>query len=165
MPMDSYAISIFAEGVDQTNPPRFYLALGGSALPNKDGPSPEEGSSCSWAVTSEAPGLACDVTKGSPESAWVSDEAKKDIVVVSGMLAPLNDHGQGLANVDLSAEPVSLVKAGQTKVFQLPTVGTAYVPATVDGDDVEIAIAIRHSRGTAWSRSASSCPRSPSRRI
>ena len=138
--MDSYAITVLAEGVDQTNPPRFYLALGGSALPNKDGPGPEEGSSCSWAVTSQAPGLACDVTKGSPDSAWVSDEAKEAIVVVSGLLTPLNDQGQGLANVDLSAEPVSLVKAGETEVFQLPMVGTTYIPATVDGDDVEIAI-------------------------
>lgn len=140
--MDSYAITVLAEGIDQADPPRFYLALGGSALPHGDGPTASdmgEPSGCSWAVVSSAAELACNRTKGSPDSAWVVDERKEEIVVVSGLLKPLNDKGQGLANVDLSTEPVSLVKAGETEVFQLPTIGTTYIPATA-GEEVEIMI-------------------------
>lgn len=139
---DSYAISILAAGIDRADPPRFYLALGGSALPHGDGPTASEAgeaSGCSWAVVSQAPELACDRTKGSPDSARVVDEAEEDILVVSGLLEPLNDQGQGLANVDLSAEPVSMVKAGETTLFQLPTAGTTYIPATA-GEEVEIMI-------------------------
>ncbi len=139
---DSYVISVLAEGIDQGNPPRFYLALGGSARPHDDGPTASEtgdASGCSWAVTSQASELACEYTKGSPDSAWVSEEAKEDIVVVSALLTPLNDPGQGLAYVDLSTNPVSLVKAGETEVFQLPTVGTTYIPETA-GENIEIAI-------------------------
>lgn len=141
--LDTYAIRVLAEGIDQTEPPRFYLALGGSALPSADGPPASDGEDggCSWAVSSEAPKLACEYTRGSPESAWVSDERKRDIVVVSGVLEPLdNEQGEGLANVLLSADPVTLVKAGETEVFQLPTIGTTYIPETVGTDDVDIAI-------------------------
>ncbi|MBM7388895.1 hypothetical protein JOE37_001889 [Clavibacter michiganensis] len=139
---DSYAITVLAEGIKQANPPRFYLSLGGSALPHGDGPTASdmrETSGCSWAVVSQAPELACDRTKGSPDSAWVVDERKEDIVVVSGLLKPLNDKGQGLANVGLSTEAASLVGAGETEVFQLPTIGTTDIPATV-GEEFEIMI-------------------------
>lgn len=140
---DSYVIRVLAEGLDQSDLPMFYVALGGSALPRDDYPDgSDRGDSdggCSLAIMSDAPELACITTKGSPESAWVSDEAKEEIVVVSGRLKPIGDQGEGLAYIDVTAYAQTLAKSGETEVFQLPTAGTTYIPPSV-GDDVAISI-------------------------
>ena len=138
---DSYVIRVLAEGLDQNDLPTFYVALGGSALPQDGYPEggDDDESGCSLAVRSDAPELACLATRGSPESASVSDEAKEEIFVVSGRLKPIGDQGEGIAYIDLSANAQTLVKSGETEVFRLPTVGTTYIPVTV-GEDVEIEI-------------------------
>lgn len=139
---DSYVIRVLAEGIDQGDPPVFYLALGGSALPQDGFPDGSErgeaDNGCSLAVSSGVPDLSCLTTKGSPDSASVAHEAKEEIVVVSGTLQPIGDQ-QGLAYVDLTADAQTLAKAAEIEVFQLPTVGTTYIPDTV-GEDVEIAV-------------------------
>ncbi|WP_133738425.1 hypothetical protein [Frigoribacterium sp. PhB116] len=140
---DAYVVRVLAEGLDQNDMPTFFIALGGSALPRDDLADQSDRQSsngrCSSATVSAVPELACIETSGSPDSAWASNEVKEDIVVVSGRLKPVGEHGGGIAYLDISAYASTLVKSGQTEVFQLPTVGTTYLPATI-GDEAEIVI-------------------------
>ncbi|TYL51185.1 hypothetical protein [Agromyces mariniharenae] len=139
---DSYVINVTAENFDPNDPPRFYVALGGSALPQDVFPDASDRESsandCLTIVVSLAPEFDCVLTRGSPESAYASDELKEDLIVVSGLLQPIGVN-EGLAWIDLTANADTLVGAGDTEVFQLPTVGTTYIPETV-GDEMNIII-------------------------
>lgn len=139
---DSYVINVTAENVNPNDPPRFYVALGGSALPQDVFPDGSDRDAsvndCLTTVVSFAPEFECVVTRGSPESAYASDDSKEDLIVVSGLLQPIGVN-EGLAWIDLTANADTLVGAGDTEVFQLPTVGTTYIPETV-GDEMDIII-------------------------
>lgn len=127
---DVYDIDITVVS-EATDPPRFFIVLSGTALPDQDllGSSASGISNeCGYAVLGMGD-ITCMATRGSPESAYASDESKEELIVVTGTIrpfAPATTGGSGWVSV--SAHPRSVVESRDRRTFRLPTVGTVSLP-------------------------------------
>lgn len=130
---DSYDVRIRVDGIENVDAPGFSVVLAGSAMPDETYPDgsdrPPQANDCPPTVLGIQDDIQCVRTKGSPESLFAAEEAKEDLVVVSGVIERFegaNDSGQAWLQILAPASTIS--KSRERRIFQLPTIGTSNFP-------------------------------------